>query len=62
LKLWDFYHEHAKHLSGSKLRRLCQENFISYVRIREWHDVHQQLHGLVTEMGIGRSGRDARRS
>jgi ATP-dependent helicase HrpA len=57
LKLWDFYHDHAKHFSGSKLRKLCQENFISYVRMREWNDVHQQLHGLVAEMGITRPRR-----
>ena len=25
---------------------------MSYVRLREWHDVHQQLHALVTEMGL----------
>src|SRR5688500_8037218 len=62
LKLWDFYHEHAHHLSGSKLRKLCQENFISYVRMREWHDVHQQLHGLVGELGIGRGNRGPRRA
>jgi ATP-dependent helicase HrpA len=61
LKLWDFYHENARHLSGSKLRKLCQENFLSYVRMREWHDVHQQLHALVAELGIGRGNRDARR-
>src|SRR5687767_11279335 len=62
LKLWDFYHENAKHLSGSKLRKLCQENFLSYVRMREWHDVHQQLHGLVSELGIGRGNRGPRRA
>ena len=38
----------------SKLRKLCQEKFISYVRLREWHDVHQQLHALAGEMGLYR--------
>jgi len=52
VKLWDFYHEQARHLSQAKLRKLCQTNFISYVRMREWHDVHQQLHGLALEMGM----------
>ena len=52
VKLWDFYHEQARHLSQAKLRKLCQTNFISYVRMREWHDIHQQLHGLVLEMGM----------
>jgi ATP-dependent helicase HrpA len=50
LKLWNWYHERARHLSGSKLRRACQENFLSYVRMREWHDVHQQLHAMTAEV------------
>ena len=54
LKLWDWFHANREKLSQSKLRKLCQENFVSYVRLREWHDVHVQLHTLVTEMGLHR--------
>ena len=43
-----------KHLSTSKLRKLCQANFLSFVRMREWHDVHHQLKELVSEMGLYR--------
>jgi ATP-dependent helicase HrpA len=56
VKLWDFYHEQARHLSTSKLRKLCQTNFLSFVRMREWHDIHRQLHDLVGEMGLLRGG------
>ncbi len=52
LKLWEFYHQQARHLSRSKLRRLCRESFLSHVRMREWHDVHQQLTGLMHDMGV----------
>jgi ATP-dependent helicase HrpA len=52
VKLWEFYHDNARRLSASKLRKLCLENFLSFVRMREWHDIHQQLLGLVTEMGF----------
>jgi ATP-dependent helicase HrpA len=51
LNLWHWYHEQARHLSGGKLRKLCRENFLSWVRMREWHDIHGQLHGLVGELG-----------
>ena len=54
LRLWDAYHEQAKHLSHSKLRKWCKENFLSYVRLREWHDIHQQLHQIAAEMGMYR--------
>ena len=52
LNLWNYFHEQARHLSKSKLRKLCQEEFLSYLRMREWHELHQQLHTLVSEMGM----------
>ncbi|MDH3321289.1 MAG: DUF3418 domain-containing protein, partial [Betaproteobacteria bacterium] len=32
------------------LRRLCRDNFLSYPRMREWRDVHQQLRTVTEEM------------
>jgi ATP-dependent helicase HrpA len=58
LKIWKWYHDRASHLSTSKIRRACQENFLSYVRMREWHDTHRQLRALVTEMGMMRGEED----
>ncbi len=52
LKLWAFYHEQARHLSRAKLRQLCRERFLSYVRMREWHDTHQQVLALLHDMGL----------
>ena len=52
LKLWAHYHDKKKHLSQNKLRKYCKENFLSYLRLREWHDIHQQLHIQVTQMGF----------
>jgi ATP-dependent helicase HrpA len=54
LHLWNWFHEQEKHLSGSKLRKACRANFISYMRMREWRDVHEQLRELVMEMGLHR--------
>ena len=51
LKIWDFFQENAKHLSRNKLRKLCHEHFLSYLRMREWQDIHQQLHVLAKEAG-----------
>ena len=52
IKLWRHYHDKKKHLSQNKLRKYCRENFLSFLRLREWHDIHQQLHIQVTEMGF----------
>ncbi|MGQ0654150.1 MAG: ATP-dependent RNA helicase HrpA [Betaproteobacteria bacterium] len=55
LKLWKLQEE-------SGLRRLCRENFLSYARMREWRDVHQQLVRLLEEMAWPRSSARAERS
>lgn len=51
LKLWQGFHEHAAQLSKSKLRAYCREHFLSYVRLRDWQDVHRQLLTLINETG-----------
>lgn len=52
LKLWDDYHEQARHLSRNKLRRWCKAHFLSYLRMREWHDIHSQLLTLAREFRL----------
>ena len=52
IKLWDFYHKQIKKLSQNKLRKLCQQNFLSYMRMREWQDIHRQLRHVCTDMGL----------
>ncbi len=50
LRLWSAYKEQKRHLSSSKLRRWCKDNFLSFVRLREWEDIHNQLAELVIGM------------
>ncbi|UCD73980.1 MAG: ATP-dependent RNA helicase HrpA [Phycisphaerales bacterium] len=52
LKLWDFYEDRRRHLSWNKLRKCCRENFLSFVRMREWHDIHRQIRMLATQSGF----------
>ncbi|ODT73980.1 MAG: ATP-dependent RNA helicase HrpA [Nitrosomonadales bacterium SCN 54-20] len=53
LKLWDFFDDLLKHKkSNRKLAEQCQENFLSHRRMREWREVHGQLHTLVMEAGL----------
>ena len=52
LKLWRWYGEQVQHkASQRKLVALLRQNFLSPVRLREWHDVHTQLAALVGEQG-----------
>ncbi|HEY4339398.1 MAG TPA: ATP-dependent RNA helicase HrpA [Steroidobacteraceae bacterium] len=43
LNLWARFHTQAASLGGSALRKWCRENFLSFVRMREWQDLHGQL-------------------
>jgi ATP-dependent helicase HrpA len=52
LKLWENFHSQRAHLSQNKLRAYCREHFLSYLRLREWHDIHQQLQVLATNIGF----------
>lgn len=52
LNLWHFYEEQKEKLSNSQLRKLCKTNFLSWMRMREWREVHSQLRQLTREMGL----------
>ncbi len=52
INLWQFLQEQRKKLSQNRFRKLCQTNFLSYMRIREWQDIHRQLRHVCTELGL----------
>ena len=43
LNLWRYFEEQRQTLSQNQLRKLCKREFLSYLRMREWRDVHTQL-------------------
>ncbi|MDI1278470.1 ATP-dependent RNA helicase HrpA [Methylobacter sp.] len=47
LNIWNTYEDKKKHLSNSKLRKYCIDNFLSYMRMREWFDIHAQIMQVV---------------
>ncbi|MBS0287651.1 MAG: ATP-dependent RNA helicase HrpA, partial [Proteobacteria bacterium] len=49
VNLWHFIMEHKKQLSHQKMRKLCQQNFLSFLRVLEWIEVHEQLTQIVKE-------------
>jgi ATP-dependent helicase HrpA len=52
LNLWREYLEQSRHLSQNKLRKWCRQHFLSFMRMREWRDLHRQLQAQVTGMGM----------
>ncbi|MBU6437316.1 MAG: ATP-dependent RNA helicase HrpA, partial [Betaproteobacteria bacterium] len=60
LKLWQHYHERVAHKkSHSKLHQQLKSEFLSPLRLREWHDVHSQLAATVGEHGWRLNTREA---
>ncbi|HVT31925.1 MAG TPA: DUF3418 domain-containing protein, partial [Rhodanobacteraceae bacterium] len=49
LKLWIAYTAAHEELTQSKLRAWCEEHFLSFLRMREWRELHRQLLLLVTD-------------
>ncbi|RUM93292.1 MAG: ATP-dependent RNA helicase HrpA [Thiomicrospira sp.] len=52
LNLWRFYEDKRRHLSQNKLRKLCKTNFLSYLRMKEWHDLFFQLEMSLKRIGV----------
>ncbi|WP_233211467.1 ATP-dependent RNA helicase HrpA [Mycobacterium sp. shizuoka-1] len=55
LNLWHYLREERKARSGSAFRRMCREEFLHYLRIREWQDLTGQLRSIARDIGIRES-------
>ncbi|MCP4020947.1 MAG: ATP-dependent RNA helicase HrpA, partial [Desulfobacteraceae bacterium] len=53
LNIWKAFQAAKKNLkSRSKLRKYCQDHFLSFKRIWEWIDIHRQIKRMLSEYGI----------
>ncbi|HET6604530.1 MAG TPA: ATP-dependent RNA helicase HrpA [Xanthomonadaceae bacterium] len=43
VRLWQAWEERRDALSQGRLREWCREQFLSYLRMREWRELHRQL-------------------
>ncbi|MGO1954694.1 ATP-dependent RNA helicase HrpA [Microbacterium sp.] len=60
LNLWNHLREKQRELGSSAFRRLVRAEFLNYVRVREWFDVHRQLRSLTRDISDERGHRNAR--
>lgn len=52
LNIWHAYHDQWEALkTQNQMRKFCKAHFLSYVRMREWRDVHAELEEAVAELG-----------
>jgi ATP-dependent helicase HrpA len=59
LSLWEEVERERKHLSKNKFHRWCKQQFLSWNRVQEWHDIHHQLRGQLHEMGLRENSTEA---
>jgi ATP-dependent helicase HrpA len=52
LNLWNYLREQRRDLSGNQFRRLCRDEFLHYLRIREWQDLAGQLRTIARDIDI----------
>ncbi|MFO0549104.1 MAG: ATP-dependent RNA helicase HrpA [Polyangiaceae bacterium] len=52
IKLWRFYRDATRDKSQAAARRLAKDHFLSYMRMREWIDIHDQLASILRELGL----------
>ncbi len=52
VNLWDYLREQQRELSGSAFRRKVRAEYLHYLRVREWQDVHGQLAQAARDLGL----------
>ncbi len=53
LNIWNRYHDARIALkTQGQMRKFCKQHFLSYRRMREWQDVHDQIRDIIAEEGI----------
>ncbi|MFF9336113.1 ATP-dependent RNA helicase HrpA [Streptomyces albogriseolus] len=59
LNLWRYIREQQKERGSSSFRRMCKQEYLNFLRIREWQDIYAQLRTVAKQMGLHLSDQDA---
>ncbi|KUL21356.1 ATP-dependent RNA helicase HrpA [Streptomyces regalis] len=59
LSLWRYVREQQKERGSSSFRRMCKQEYLNFLRIREWQDIYTQLRTVAKQMGIHLNEDDA---
>ncbi|OXS30961.1 ATP-dependent RNA helicase HrpA [Streptomyces sp. XY006] len=59
LNLWRYLREQQKERGSSSFRRMCKQEYLNFLRIREWQDIYTQLRTVAKQMGIHLNEDDA---
>ncbi|WP_251094032.1 ATP-dependent RNA helicase HrpA [Streptomyces sp. Caat 7-52] len=59
LNLWRYIREQQRERGSSSFRRMCKQEYLNFLRIREWQDIYTQLRTVAKQMGIHLNEEDA---
>ncbi|RPE42677.1 ATP-dependent helicase HrpA [Streptomyces sp. Ag109_O5-1] len=59
LNLWRYVREQQRERGSSSFRRMCKQEYLNFLRIREWQDIYSQLRTVAKQMGIHLNEEDA---
>ncbi|MFI2206933.1 ATP-dependent RNA helicase HrpA [Streptomyces sp. NPDC020192] len=59
LNLWRYVREQQRERGSSSFRRMCKQEYLNFLRIREWQDIYSQLRTVAKQMGIHLAEEDA---
>ncbi|MCB0996610.1 MAG: ATP-dependent RNA helicase HrpA, partial [Acidimicrobiales bacterium] len=60
LALWRYLADERRARSSNQFRKLCRQEYLNYLRVREWQDVHAQLRRVCADLGFDRSDTEAK--
>ena len=52
VNLWNYIKEQRQALSSNRFRKMCQKDFLAYMRVREWQDIYAQIKQVTDELDI----------
>lgn len=51
-RLWRYLRHQRRQMGSSAFRRMCRAEYINYLRVREWDDLHGQLRQIAKELHL----------
>ncbi|HEY6528442.1 MAG TPA: ATP-dependent RNA helicase HrpA [Cellvibrionaceae bacterium] len=52
VNLWSYVEEQRQALSANQFKKLCEKEFLSWMRLREWRELHHQVRLACKEAGF----------
>ena len=52
INLWQYVENQRQELSQNQLKKLCQREFLNFLRLKEWRELHHQVRNSLGSIGL----------